>query len=116
MTVLKAVYEWLNQVLPNGPEWRNPKFPLFETVPFEVRFIICSDQLEFEIGNGGRPQFLWNTFFHWQKILKDCEVGYPLIGAPNQAAAIPKLRKFLEERCEEYIELIQKDKDFRHFS
>lgn len=81
----EEIYTWFNARYPGGPEWTSPDFDAYSNAPIELRMFLSMDKLEAEISNGGSPQLLWNTFYHWGKLLDDCEIGYGLIGGGTPA-------------------------------
>lgn len=114
-----AVYRWMAKRDPEGPRWTDPSFSGYRDLPQELRFLLSSDKLEFEVQNGGLPQFLWNTFYHWRWILDDCEAGYEMIGARTQCLAIAEFRKLCEgheKECRIWIFECVSTKDFQKFN
>ena len=114
-----AVYRWMAKKDPEGPRWTDPSFSGYRHLPEEVRFLLSSDKLEFEIQNGGLPQFLWNTFYHWRWILDDCEGAYGMIGAHSQHLAISEFRNLCdghEKSCRVSIFHCVSAKDFQKFN
>lgn len=70
--------------------------------------------IEYNLGNGGWSQFLWNCFEWWRPILDTAQQGYLLIGAPAQSAALETLRTLCqrdERECGETIERSIRDDD-----
>lgn len=113
------VYKWFTKQYPKGPEWTSKKFHCYRDAPMELRMIISMDKLEAEITNGGLPQFLWNTFFHWKHVLDDCENGYDAIGAIVQRDAVREFRGICERHqreCWQYISHCTNAEDFSYFS
>lgn len=102
--VQQLIFDWLNRNFPDGPTWyeRPEKSPAIE-----IRMIAAFNDIEYNIGNGGWAQFLWNCFGHWRKIIEDGREGYLLIGATEQSAALDTLWALCERderECGETIE------------
>lgn len=117
--ITDEIYERMSRKYPAGPAWTSSSFRGYGECPLEIRFLLSSDKLEFEVGNGGLPQFLWNTFYHWRWVLADCEAGYALIGAHRQVAAISEFRTLCEiheDKCRKMIEECIRTNDFRLFN
>jgi hypothetical protein len=113
------VYRWVAKNDPEGPRWTDPSFSGYRDFPEEIRFLLSSDKLEFEVQNGGLPQFLWNVFYHFHWVLNDCEAGYEMIGAHKPSLAIPEFRKLCdahEKECRKYIIECVNTKDFQKFN
>jgi hypothetical protein len=116
---IEAIYHWAETKDPRGPRWTDPSFSGYREFPEEVQFLLSSDKLEFEVANGGLPQFLWNTFYHWRWVLDDCERGYEMIAAYPQRLAIPEFRKLCDDHerdCRIYIFECVSTKDFQKFN
>lgn len=114
-----AIYGWFNKQYPHSPQWTTREFDCFRDVPLELRAVIFMGTVEGEIANGGLPQLLWNTFYHWQKLFQDAEKGYELMGASLQAKAIrgfAALFKQYESECGEYVARCVRENDFKYFS
>jgi len=104
--VVEEVEQWFGRKYPNA-DWRSRKFDCFSNVPTALRMFPMMGHLEAEIVNGGLAQFLWNTFFHWERVLSECEQAYQTIGALRHAIAIPVLRtRILEnvDACRRHVE------------
>lgn len=110
-----TIYRWIARIDPEGPRWTDPSFDGYRKYPKEIRFLLSSDKLEFEVQNGGLPQFLWNVFYHYHWILDDCEVGYEMIGAHAQSISISEFRKLCDNHKQECLKYINHCIDTRNF-
>jgi hypothetical protein len=103
--VEQLIYGWLNRHYPDGPAWyARPAI----APPIEVRMIVAFDNIEYNIGNGGWAQFLWNRFEHWRAVVATGREGYRLIGAPEQSAALDTLWGLCERDEQESSETIKR--------
>jgi hypothetical protein len=111
--VQQMIYDWLNRHYPDGPTWYSR--PAVALLPaLEIRIISAFDDIEYNLGNGGWAQFLWNCFDHWRQIIEAADKGYVLIGASEQSAALDTLRSLCERderECSETIERSIRDDD-----
>jgi hypothetical protein len=60
------------------------------------------DAIEYNIGNGGWSQVLWNCFANWRRLIEIAKEGYVLIGAGRQASALDDLHALCirdEQEC-----------------
>lgn len=113
------VYEWFQNRFPEGPQWTSPDFKCFIDAPLELRILIMMDTVEGEIATGGLPQLLWNVFFHWRRVLEDCETGYEMTGAIPQRNAVREYRALFEhheDECRSYIERCIQEDRFEYFN
>ncbi len=100
------IYDWLGKFYPDGPGWHDPGFDCFGNTPIEIKMISAFDAIEYNIGNGGWAQLLWNCFGQWRRLIEIAKEGYQLIGALEQSAALDKLYALCERderECEEAI-------------
>ncbi len=115
----KKIHDWFQCRYPEGPRWTSRGFDGFRDVPLELRMIVAMDKVEAEITNGGLPQLLWNVFYHWRRLLDDCQAGYGLIGAMPQREAIREFRSLFrryELECRRYIDQCIREKEFDYFN
>ena len=104
--VQDLIYNWLNRHYPEGPGWQDPDFDCYGDAPIEIKMISAFDAVEYNIGNGGWSQVLWNCFGCWRKLLEIAAEGYTLIGAPERADALRELYVLCErdeKECEKVI-------------
>jgi hypothetical protein len=109
-----AIFEWLARRYPDGPNWMDPEFDALREIPTEIRMIPIFSAIEYNIGNGGWAQFLWNCFGCWREMLDVAEQGYLLIGAHDQQLAVAKLRANCardEAECEAILSDSSEDGD-----
>lgn len=114
----EGIFDWFNVRYPGGPDWTSADFDAYRNAPIELRMFISMSKLEGEIPNGGLPQLLWNTFYHWRRLLDDCETGYELIGSIPQRDAIREFRTVFEAQeaeCKKYISQCIQKHDFSYF-
>ncbi|MCX7005765.1 MAG: DUF4375 domain-containing protein [Kiritimatiellaeota bacterium] len=112
------IYAWLNKKNPAGADWTSKSFSALQEFPLEIRMFLEMEKLEGEVENGGLAQFLWNTYFHWRTILKDCEKAYELIGAQPQHAVVPQIISLCgqhEADCGRYVALATKTPEGNYF-
>src|SRR4051812_16481076 len=107
------IYKWLDRNYPEGPTWYER--PAQAGWPaLEIRMLPAFGDIEYNLGNGGWAQYLWNCFGYWRPILDTAQEGYRLIGAPEQSAALDTLRILCERderECGETIERSIRDDD-----
>lgn len=104
--VQRLIYDWLGRNYPDGPTWY-----LRDAVaspPLEIKMIPAFEDIEYNLGNGGWAQFLWNCFDHWREIIDVAREGYLLIGAVQQSAALSTLRALCERDERECGELLER--------
>jgi hypothetical protein len=104
--VQQLICDWLDRNYPDGPTWYGrsaAKLP-----PLEIRMIPAFGAIEYNLGNGGWAQFLWNCFRYWRAIIAVAREGYLLIGAPEQSAALDILRTLCERDERECAEAQRK--------
>lgn len=94
--VERLVYDWLQAHYPDGANWMDPEFDAFADVPWEIQMIAAFDALEYNIGNGGWSQVLWNCHGRWRELIAIARKGYTTIGATDQAAALTRLEALCE--------------------
>ena len=92
--VEQLIYDWLERNYPDGPTWYGR--PASDQPPIEIKMISAFGAIEYNLSNGGWAQFLWNCFDEWRDIIDIAREGYLLIGAPEQSAALDKLRTLCE--------------------
>src|ERR1700721_116407 len=71
----RMICDWLERNYPDGPTWydRGEK----DISPaLEIRMIPAFNAIEYNLGNGGWAQFLWNCFPHWRAIIAVGKEGY----------------------------------------
>ena len=90
------IYDWLNDKYPDGPVWFDDESQLDNSPPLEIRMIYPFNVIEYNIGNGGWAQFLWNCVGNWRALIATAEAGYELMGAPEQVEALKILRTLCE--------------------
>jgi hypothetical protein len=105
--VERLICDWLERNYPDGPTWYDRAKEGLKPA-LEIRMISAFGAVEYNIGNGGWAQFLWNCFPHWREIIADAKEGYLLIGAPEQSAALDSLYALCERDERECAETIQK--------
>lgn len=113
------IFVWFNSRYPDGLAWTSKDFHCFRDAQLELRAVISTDKVEFEIANGGLSQLLWNTFFHWRNLFDDCEAGYRLFQAGKQQAAIQTFRLLFEQyetECKHFIDSCIAENDFSWFN
>ena len=111
--VQRMIYDWLGRNYPDGPTWYGQQGHV-EVPALEIRMIAAFDDIEYNLGNGGWSQFLWNCFGYWRQIINVAEEGYCLIGATEQSAALATLRALCERderECGETIERSVREDD-----
>jgi hypothetical protein len=116
--ISEEIYHRFARNIQGGAGWTDRRFSRFHGLPKEARYLLCTDVLEFEIANGGLPQLLWNTYFHWRWLLLVCEGAYSLFGADAQKRAIPEFRRLLDahdSRCRARILESVATGKFRYF-
>jgi hypothetical protein len=91
-----TIYAWLNATYPAGPTWFDEEELPKDAPPLEVRMLCACNLIEYNIGNGGWSQFLWNCFDRWRTLINTAQEGYSLIGAKEQADALNILRELCE--------------------
>lgn len=114
--VVEKIYNYFQSKYPQGPSWQESSFHCFRQDPLELKLLIFHDEIEDEISNGGLPQLLWNCFGCWRELLTISKTGYELIGALDQAAAIPVFFEILLANERDCISYMQKaEDDFKWF-
>jgi len=114
----EAIHTWFDVRCSDGPGWTSPDFDCYHETPIELRVFVAMRKLEAEISNGGLPQLLWNTFYHWRELLNDCETAYGLMGADVQRDAIQAFRALFlvhEAECSKYVSRCIQERDFSYF-
>lgn len=104
----ETVIDWLAERYPEGPDWQNPKFHCLETEPLLLKMIPAFQAIEYNLGNGGWSQLLWNCFGTWRRLLEIAAEGYELIGAKEQQDALKPLHEVLsrdEAECARYLQM-----------
>jgi hypothetical protein len=91
--VERSICDRLKRNYPNGPTWYGGRAA---APPLELRMIPAINAVEYNLGNGGWAQFLWNCFDDWREIIADAREGYLLLSGPAQSAALSKLWKLCE--------------------
>ena len=99
----ETIYAWLNATYPAGPTWFDEDELPKDAPPLEVRMLCACNLIEYNIGNGGWSQFLWNCFDRWRTLISTAQEGYLLIGAKEQADALNILRKLCERDEQECL-------------
>lgn len=94
--IQQLIYDWLDENLPEGIDWQSSR-ELILNMPIEIKMISAFDTLEYNMGNGGWAQVLWNCHGQWRLLLEIAREGYEIIGALPQVAAIDKLRGLCEQ-------------------
>jgi hypothetical protein len=110
--VERLIIDWLGGNYPNGPTWYDR--PATDWPPIEIVMIPAFDDIEYNLGNGGWAQYLWNCFGYWRQIIDVAKQGYLLIGAPEQSAALETLRTLCERderECAEVLERSEREYD-----
>lgn len=113
------IREFLASRFPNDSGWQDEQFHCFAGVPLELRMIPAFDALEYNIGNGGWSQVLWNCFGTWRELVRIGTEGYALTGATENVAAMGTLRSLLEANeveCREFMHLADVEDDFSYFA
>src|SRR5882672_10283708 len=87
--IQQLISDWLERNYPDGPTWYGR--PATESPSLEIKMIPAFGEIEYNLGNGGWAQFLWNCFDCWREIINVAREGYLLIGAPEQSAALTTL-------------------------
>ena len=116
--MIEEIYKWLDEKYPEGAIWTSSEFGCYRDAPVEIRMILSMHQLESEVANGGLPQFLWNTYYHWRKVLEDCKTGCEFIGAFEQKNAVAEFWYLCEQHeaeCFKFIQSCIRDNDFSYF-
>jgi hypothetical protein len=116
--VQELIYDWFREHYPDGPEWQDPDFDCLGVAPIALKMIPAFDAVEYNIGNGGWAQFLWNCFGRWRELIAIAQEGYLLIGAPEQCAALNELRALCqrdERECQAAMTRAADEDDFSHF-
>ena len=112
--VQQLVIDWLNRNFPDGPTWYDEPA---NSPPIEIRMIGAFNDIEYNIGNGGWAQFLWNCFDYWRKAIEDGREGYRLIGAAEQSAALDTLWALCERDERECAETMARPEwEFAQFT
>jgi hypothetical protein len=110
--VQRMIYGWLGRNYPDGPTWYDRPADTWPTL--DIIMVPAFDDIEYNLGNGGWSQFLWNCLGYWRQIIAVGREGYSLIGAREQSAALETLRALCERdehECEETIERSIRDDD-----
>lgn len=100
------------------PDFRSKAFHCYANLPLAWRMAVMTNTFEGEIANGGLAQFLWNTFHHYARVLKDAADGYALVGAPDYAAAVGRcavLCSRFEASCRGAVEAATHEQDVSRF-
>jgi hypothetical protein len=104
--IQRLIYDWLDRNYPEGVGvYAHAQGTILPAL--EIRMIWAFDAIEYNLGNGGWAQFLWNCFDDWRAIIDVARDGYLLIGAPEQSAALTKLWALCkrdERECREAME------------
>lgn len=87
--IQQLICDWIERNYPDGPSWYGR--PATKAPPLEIKMIPALGAIEYNLGNGGWAQFLWNCFDDWREIINVAREGYLLIGAPEQSAALSTL-------------------------
>jgi len=106
--VEQLICEWLDRNYPDGLTWYGR--PASEAPPLEIRMIPAFGEIEYNLGNGGWAQFLWNRFRHWRETIDVAKAGYLLIGGPEQSAALSELWTLCERDERECREMQEQRK------
>lgn len=112
------VFDWFERHYPDAGHWTDPSFHCYQDAPLELRAIVMTHRVEADVSNGGLPQFLWNSFFHWRTILRDAAAGYRLFLCPAQEQAIHQFHLLFEQHepaCRELVERSIRTQDFALF-
>jgi hypothetical protein len=104
--IQRFVYDWLGWNYPDGPTWYDQ--PGAGMPPLEIMMIPAFDDIEYNLGNGGWAQFLWNCFGYWREIVDVAREGYLLIGAREQSEALNMLRTLCERDERECGEMLKR--------
>jgi hypothetical protein len=103
----QMIYDWLERNYPEAAIWYDHDEKDISPA-LEIRMISAFDAVEYNLGNGGWAQFLWNCFPHWRAIIVVAKEGYRLIGAPEQSDALDKLYALCERDERECAEMRRK--------
>jgi len=110
--VEQLIREWIDRNYPDGPTWYGR--PAVEPPPLEISMIPAFGAIEYNLGNGGWAQFLWNCFDDRREIINVARDGYLLIGAPEQSAALDTLWTLCERDERECREMLERaDAEFK---
>ena len=75
--VEQLICDWLYIKLSRRPTWYGR--PASKAPPLEIKMIPAFGEIEYNLGNGGWAQFLWNCFRRWREIIDVAKAGYLLI-------------------------------------
>lgn len=89
--------DFLNDRYWRKPGWSDPKFHRYEDLPVELRYLVSMSYFEQQTSNGSLAQVFWNSYPNRYLMLRLCEEGYRMIGAPPQVAAIPRVVELFRE-------------------
>jgi hypothetical protein len=92
----QSIAAWASAKFGPSTQWFIAVEPKVDIPPLEVRMLYAFDNLEYNISNGGWPQFLWNNIATWRALIETSEAGYELIGANEEVSVLATLRGLCE--------------------